>query len=77
MIETFVTFIHSRVTDPHALFLRLLGIRIGSYDYLTEVVDVLCMAFWRHGSFMLVELRATRGFKVSSVKLAFLVCLSR
>jgi len=73
MTETLVAFIHSRVTGPHAPFLRLLGIRIRSYEYIRDGVDaVLCLAFWRHGSFILVG-----TLKCSSLKLAFLVCFSR
>lgn len=65
MIETLVTFIHSRVTDPHTLFLRLLGIEVRSYDYITGGSHVvLGMTFWRHDSFLLAEPRGTRGFKV-------------
>lgn len=59
MIET---FIRSRVTDLHGLFLALPEIRIRSYDYIIGGVDVvLCLAFWRHGFFMLLETHRYKG----------------
>lgn len=47
MVEALGTLIHSEVTDPCDLFLRLSRIRMRNYDYTTGQDDV----FWRHDFF--------------------------
>lgn len=65
MIEALVTLIHSEVTDPCDLFLRLSGTRMRNYDYTTGQDDVVpCMAFWRVDFFHLMKLRGTQDFRV-------------
>lgn len=62
MIEALVTLIHSEVTDPCDLFLRLSGIRMRSYDYTTGQDDVVpCMAFWRVDFFSFDETQRYKG----------------